>query len=166
VTVSPADDAPRPDAGDGFSDAVTVAFGDSRADVYGVARVGIAEGAASGMTILFHRGEPVEVRAEGGVEVGRPATWDDVSAAGIDTEVVEPLRAWRLHYASDDASLDLDLRARGAIATLDPEHPVARAGGMAGFDQAVRVTGTATVGGRRIAVDGRGQRGHSWEAPD
>ena len=166
MTVSPADDAPRQDAGDGFSDAVTVAFGDPRADLFGIARLGLAEGGASGMTILFHRGEPVQVRAEGGVEVGTPASWSDVSAAGLDTEVVEPLRAWRLHYAADDASLDLHLRASGAIATLDPESGVARAGGMEGFDQAVRVTGTATIGGQRVAVDGRGQRGHSWGAPD
>jgi hypothetical protein len=166
VTVSPADDAPRPRTGDGFSDAVTVAFGDARADLYGVARLGIADNGASGLAIVFHGGEPVAVRAEGGVEVGEPAAWDEVSAAGLDTEVVEPLRAWRLHYASDDASFDLDLRALGAVASLDPEHPVARAGGMAGFEQAVHVSGSATVGGKRIAVDGLGQRGHSWGAPD
>jgi len=166
VNLSPTDDAPRPRAGDGFSDAVTVEFGDARADLYGVARLGLADNGASGLAILFHRGEPVAVRAEGGVEAGEPTAWDEVSAAGLDTEVVEPLRAWRLHYASDDASLDLDLRALGAIAVLDPDGPVAKTGGMAGFDQAVRVTGSATVGGQRIAVDALGQRGHSWGAPD
>jgi hypothetical protein len=166
VTVSPAHDAPRPPGGDGFSDAVTVAFGDPRADLYGITRLGLAGDGASGLAILFHGGEPVAVRAEGGVEAGAPSSWDDVSAAGIDTEVVEPLRAWRLHYASDDASLDLDLRAVGAIAELDPEHPVAKTGGMAGFEQAVHVTGSATVGGTRVAVDGLGQRGRSWGAPN
>jgi hypothetical protein len=166
VTIGPQDDAPRPRAGDGFSDALTVAFGDERADLYAVARLGIADGGASGLAIVFHGGEPVAVHAEGGVAVDAPRSWDEVSAAGLDTEVVEPLRAWRLHYASDEASLDLDLRAVGAIAALDSEHPAARAGGMTGFDQAVRVAGTATVGGRRIAVDGLGQRGHSWGAPD
>jgi hypothetical protein len=166
VTIGPQDDAPRPRAGDGYSDALTVAFGDERADLYAVARLGIADGGASGLAIVFHGGEPVAVHAEGGVAVDAPRSWDEVSAAGLDTEVVEPLRAWRLHYASDEASLDLDLRAVGAIAALDPEHPAARAGGMTGFDQAVRVAGTATVGGRRIAVDGLGQRGHSWGAPD
>jgi hypothetical protein len=166
VTVGPQDDAPRPRTGDGFSDAVTVAFGDERADLYAVARLGLAEGGASGLAIVFHRGEPVAVHAEGGVAVDEPRAWEDVSAAGLDTEVVEPLRAWRLHYASDEATLDVDLRAVGAIAALDPEHPAAQAGGMTGFDQAVRVAGTATVGGRRIAIDGLGQRGHSWGAPD
>jgi hypothetical protein len=166
VTVEPRDDAPRPRAGDGFSDAVTIAFGDERADLYAIARLGLADGGASGLAIVFHRGEPVAVQAEGGLAVDDPRAWDDVSAAGLDTEVVEPLHAWRLHYASDEATFDVDLSAIGAIAALDPDHPAARAGGMTGFDQAVRVAGTATVGGRRIAIDGLGQRGRSWGAPD
>ena len=85
MNLSPADDAPRPRAGDRFSDAVTVAFGDARADLYGVARLGLADNGASGLAILFHRGEPVAVRAEGGVETREPAAWDEVSAAGLDT---------------------------------------------------------------------------------
>jgi hypothetical protein len=166
VTVTAADDAPRPPAGDGFSDAVTIAFGDERAELYGIARLGLADGGASGLAILFHRGEPVAVRAEGGVEADAPTSWDEVSAAGLDTEVVEPLRAWRLSYAADDASLDLELTAVGAIAELDPASPLAELGGMAAFDQALRVAGAATVRGRRIAVDGLGQRGRSWGTPD
>jgi hypothetical protein len=167
VNVTAADDAPRPPAGDGFSDAVTIAFGDERADLYGIARLGLAEGGASGLAILFHRGEPVAVRAEGGIEADAPRWWDEVSAAGLDTEVVEPLRAWRLRYAADDdASLDLELSAVGAIAELDPASPVAELGGMAGFEQALRVTGAATVRGQRIAVDALGQRGRSWGTPD
>jgi hypothetical protein len=166
VTVGPEHDAPRPRTGEGFSDAVTVAFGDERADLYGIARLGLADNGASGLAILFHRGQPVVVRAEGGVEAGAPASWDEVSAAGLDMEVVEPLRAWRLHFAADEASLDVGLRALGALAELDPEHPVARAGGMAGFEQACRVTGSATVGDARVEVDALGQRGHSWGTPD
>ncbi len=166
MTVDPAQDAPRVPAGSDGSDAVTMAFGDERAGLFGVARLGLARAGASGLAILFHGGEPVAVKAEGGVDVGAPESWDDVSAAGLDTQVVEPLRAWRLSFATDEASLDLELRAVGAIAELSAEHPVARAGGMAGFDQACHVTGAATVGGRRIAVDGHGQRGRSWGSPD
>src|SRR3954447_6598913 len=166
VTVTPADDAPRPPAGDGFSDAVTVAFGDERADLYGIARLGLAEGGASGLAILFHRGEPVAVRAEGGIEADAPRTWDEVSAAGLDTEVVEPLHAWRLRHAAEAGSLDLELGAVGAVAELDPASPVAELGGMAGFEQALRVTGAATVRGQRIAGDALGQRGRSWVTPD
>jgi hypothetical protein len=166
MTIQPEYDAPRPRIEDGFSDAVTVAFGDPRADLYGVARLGLADNGASGLVILFHRGEPVAVQAEGGVDAGEPRSWDEVSAAGLDAEVIEPLREWRLSYASDDASFDLGLRAVGAIAELHPDDPVARAGGMAGYEQACRVSGSATVGGERVTVDGLGQRGHSWGAPD
>jgi hypothetical protein len=166
VSIGPEHEAPRPAGGDGFSDAVTFAFGDERADVYGVARLGLAGGAASGLVILFHGGEPVVVSAEGGIEVTGSPGWGDVSAAGLDTQIVEPLQAWRLQYAGDDASLDLELRALGAVAELDAAHPAAKAGGMAGYEQQCRVAGTATIGARRISVDGLGQRGHSWGAPD
>jgi hypothetical protein len=166
VTVTADADAPRPPAGDGSSDAVTIAFGDERNDLYGIARLGLADGGASGLAILFHGGEPVAVRAEGGVATDAPRSWDEVSAAGLDTEVVEPLAAWRLRYADGDASVDLEVSAVGAIAELDPASPVAELGGMAGFEQALRVTGSATVRGRRIAVDGLGQRGRAWGVPD
>jgi hypothetical protein len=166
VTIGPDDEAPRPADGAGFSDAVTVAFGDPAADLYGVARLGMAEGGASGLAILFWRGEPVAVSAEGGVEVSAPSRWDEVSAAGIDTTTLEPLRSWRLQYAGDEASFDLELEALGAVAELAPDSPVARAGGMAGYEQPLRVRGAARVGDARVAVDGLGQRGHSWGAPD
>ena len=166
MTVGPEHDAPRPAHGNGFSDAVTVAFGDAGAELYGVARLGLAEGGASGLAILFSRGEPVGVSAEGGVEVSAPASWDEVSAAGLDTTTIEPLRAWRLQYAGDDAAFDLELEATGAVAELDPGHAVARVGGMAGYEQPVRVRGSATVAGARVEIDGLGQRGHSWGSPD
>jgi hypothetical protein len=59
VTVGPEHEARAPRRGDGFSDAVTVAFGDPGAELYGVARLGLADGGASGLAILFRRGEPV-----------------------------------------------------------------------------------------------------------
>jgi hypothetical protein len=166
MTIGPEHEAPRTDGGGDFSDAVTVAFGAPGAELYGVARLGLAEGAASGLALLFWRGEPVAVSAEGGVEVSSPSSWDAVSAAGLDTSVVEPLRAWRLHYAGDEASFDLELAATGPLAELDASDPVARLGGMEGYEQLVRVNGSATVGATRLSVDGLGQRGHSWGAPD
>jgi hypothetical protein len=162
VTVGPEYEAPRRDAA---SDAVTVAFGDEGADLYGVARLGLADGAASGLAIVFHGGQPVAVSAEGGVEAAGDS-WDGIRAAGLEMTVVEPLRSWRLRYAGAEASLELELDAVGAVAELEAGHPVARAGGMAGYEQPVRVSGRATVGDRAIAVDGLGQRGHSWGAPD
>lgn len=163
MTVDPELDRPRHDAA---SDAVTVAFADEAADLYGVARLGLAEGSATGLALVFHGGEPVAVTAEAGVQATGVDAWEQISAAGLDMAVVEPLHSWRLQYANDEASLDLELTALGAIAELEAGHPVARAGGMAGYEQPVRVRGVANVGDRRIAIAGLGQRGRSWGAPD
>jgi hypothetical protein len=165
VSVAPEQEAPRAAAGQDFSDAITVAW-DERADLYCVARLGLAGGTASGLVILFRGGQPVAVVAEGGAEAPPAPAWEDVAAAGLDTEVVEPLRRWRLHFAGDDASFDLSLEAVGAIAELPADHPAARAGGMAGYEQLVRVEGPASVRSDRLHVHALGQRGHSWGAPD
>jgi len=166
VTIGPEHESPRPAEGRGFSDAVTIAFGDPRARLYGVGRVGLAENGASGLVVLFRSGQPVAVAAKGGVAVDGASSWDEVSAAGLRTEVLEPLRRWRLVYTGDGAALSLELEGTGPLAELEPGHPVARAGGMTGYEQPARVRGEVTVGDERIAVDGLGQRGHSWGAPD
>ncbi len=161
-------EAPAGDAGPGHSDALTVAFGDAAADVYGVARLGLAGGAASGLVILFAGGAPVAVAAEGGVELeAAPGSWDEVTAAGLAMDTVEAGRAWRVRFAGDDGvALELELGASGAVAELDERAPVARLGGMAGFEQTVRVRGTMTAAGATHTLNGRGQRGRSWGAPD
>jgi hypothetical protein len=57
---------------------------------------------------------------------------------------------------------DLRFEAGGPPMELTADSPAARVGGMAGFDQVCRVTGT--VDGAPFA--GLGQRGRSWGAPD
>jgi len=167
VSVLPELEAPRPAVGDGFTDAITLAFGDLAAEVYGTFRLGIAEGrTASGLALLFQGDELVTVAAEGGLEVDDASAWENVSAAGLDVETLEPLRRWRVQFAGEDASLDLEVEATGAPFELDAGDPVARAGGMLGYEQPVRVRGTADIGGRRLTLDGLGQRGRSWGTPD
>lgn len=167
MSVAPELDAPRPAREEGFSDAVTLSFGDARAGLYGTARLGLSGGrVASGLVVLFHRGEVAAVAAEGGVAVEDATAWERVAAAGLDVATVQPLRAWRVAFAGEDASLDLEVEAAGAACALAEHDPVARAGGMLGFEQPVRVRGAAHVGGRPLALDGLGQRGRSWGAPD
>lgn len=160
-------EAPRAGREAGFSDALTVAFGDPAAGVYGEARLGLAGGAASGLAIVFADGAPVAVAAEGGLELdATPASWDEVTAAGVSIAETEPGRAWRMRFAGDDARLDLELESSGAIAELPEDAKVAKLGGMAGFEQPVNARGTVTVAGAERRIDGRGQRGRSWGAPD
>lgn len=167
MSVDPALDPPRPAAGDGFSDALTVAFADPRAHVFGTVRLGLAGGSlASGLVVLFRGADVAAVAAEGGVQAADASSWSSVQAAGIDFETVEPLRSWRLSFAGQDGALDLELEAAGEACALGERDPVARAGGMLGFEQPLRVRGTAQLGGERCAIDALGQRGRSWGDPD
>lgn len=153
------------------SEAVTVAFGDVAHDVFGIARVGLSVGedggaVASGLGLLFSGGEPVSVRADGGVAVGS-AGWGGAAAAGVTTEVVEPLRSWRVAFDDGDGSgFSLSLEARSEPAALDRGDDAAKLGGMEGYEQLVSVSGAATVRGTAVPVSCLGQRGHSWGAPD
>jgi hypothetical protein len=173
MTVAAEHEAPRPAGDAGSSDAVTFSFGDPVADVYGVARVGLSQGAepgatvASGLAMLFAGREPVAVRAAGGLEVREPA-WEAIDAAGVRTTIVEPLRSWRVSFEAQDgdSGFNLGFEARSAAAEMTPSGAAARAGGMQGYEQLCRVTGTVTVDGEERLIDCLGQRGHSWGAPD
>jgi hypothetical protein len=172
TTVTADAEAPR-DLTSGESDAVTVAFSDPSADVCGVARIGRALGddgqvVTSGLAVLFAGGSPVAVRAEGGVPAGEGLGWGRAEAAGVWTEVVDPLRAWRMHFDGEDGqqAFLLDLEAVSAPAVLAGDDAAGKLGGMQGYDQLVKVTGKVTIGGSERTFTGRGQRGHSWGAPD
>ena len=171
MTVTADLEAPRA-LDEGQSDAVTVAFSDAEADVCGIARIGRAKAdgrvVTSGLALLFAGGEPVSVRAEGGVPDGEGTGWGEAEAAGVWTEVLEPLTAWRVHFDDEDGQhgFVLDLAAVSAAARLEAGLPTGKLGGMEGYDQLVTVTGTVTVGGVARPFTGRGQRGHSWGAPD
>lgn len=167
MSVDPTLDAPRPATGERFSDALTIALADARAAVFGTVRLGLAGGShASGLVVLFRGSELAAVAAEGAVDAEDASSWKQVQAAGIDFETLEPLRSWRLAFAGQDGSLDLELEAAGDACALEERDPVARAGGMLGFEQPLRVRGVAQLGGERIAIDGLGQRGRSWGDPD
>ena len=125
--------------GEAESDAVTVAFGDPAAGLYGVARTALGGGEASGMGLLFAGTEVAEARTE-----------------GVRLEVVEPLRRWRVTF---DGVFDLDVEALATPAEV-------AVGGTQGYEQLCRVTGTATVGGEQRRIDCLGQRGHSWGRAD
>jgi hypothetical protein len=171
LSVTADHEAPRALA-EGESDAVTVAFSDAEADVCGVARIGRAmsggEVVTSGLALLFSGGEPVAVRAEGGVPAGEGVGWGKAEAAGVWTEVLEPLGTWRVHFEDEDGrhAFELDLEAVSAPALLEAGLPAGKLGGMEGYDQLVRVSGKVTVDGHERSFTGRGQRGHSWGAPD
>lgn len=151
-------EAPRPAEGAGFSDAITFSFGDERHGVFGTARIGLADGASSGLALLFAGRETVAVRAEGGVAVP-DWTWEAVRAAGVSTTIETPLERWTVTFESDDGGFDLVFEATGEPAFV-------AGGGMEGYEHLCRVSGRATIGGRVVEIDCLGQRGHQWGTPD
>ncbi|MFL5846724.1 MAG: hypothetical protein ACJ762_18735 [Solirubrobacteraceae bacterium] len=152
-------DAPRPAGQAGFSDALTFAFADPTGAVCGVARLGLSEGAASGLVLIFSDGEPVAVKADG--EGTRGESWDQVRAAALSTETLEDERRWRIAF-DGEVGFDLEFSAVAPAVVLPADSEAAKAGGMEGFDHVCRVTGT--VDG--ASFSGMGQRGRSWGAPD
>jgi hypothetical protein len=166
MLVSAEMETPRPPTGEGFSDALTFAFGDPGAGVYGLARAGLAGGGSSGLAVLFHEGRTVAVRAEGGAAAAHG--WEEIGAAGVTTRVRAPLESWDVFFdGGDDGGFALEAEALGAPATVAPDSPAGAAGAMQGYEHLVHLRGTVRVGGgEEIAVDCLGQRGHQWGAPD
>jgi len=168
VIVSGELEQPRPGQGAEASDAVTFAFGDTAAEVFGVVRIALSGEPAtgSGLAILFAGDDVVAVRAAGGEPVAQ-RRWEAVAAAGVSTTVDEPLAAWTVSVAQEDATgIELAFAALSEPSWLDASTDVGQAGGMEGYEQLCRVTGTATIARRAVPIDCLGQRGHSWGAPD
>lgn len=172
MALDPALERPRTSDAPGFSDAVTCAFADAEAGVQGTVRIGLAAGAASGLTMVFVGGAPAIAHAEGGIAVEEGTdSYDELRAAGIEHRVVEAHARWTVVAALEGARLELELEASGPPFVLAAGTPAARRGGMEGYEQPCRVRGRLDyqVPGQEpasIAIDGVGQRGHQWGAPD
>lgn len=127
--------------GEGFTDAVTVSFADAERGWFGMARVGVAEDGESALAILFRGREVVDVLAER----RGPLT--------MTTDV--PFERWTVSWAE---RFDLTLEAACA--------PAERSVGLEGYEQLVRVSGSVHAGGETHAIEGVGQRGHTWGVVD
>jgi hypothetical protein len=171
--IGPADERARPVEGRAFADAVTFSFGDPAADAYGVARVGLSgdetgERSGSALALLFAAREPVAAVAVGGVHVAPDADFGALDVETLATTVDVPLERWTVRFGgpADDHGFDLVFTAVGAPAAVGPDETVARAGGMAGYEQLCRVQGTVKVRGAERTISCMGQRGHTWGSPD
>ena len=168
MTVAAGDEAARGAA----TDSVTFAFGDPEADVYGVARLGLSQAAGgerrgSALALLFAGRTPVAGLARGGIPVAADAGWDTIELASVRAAIEAPLARWRLAFDGDGGTgFSLEFEATGEPAELGDGDPVARLGGLAGYEQPCRVRGTVRAGGRDRRVGCVGQRGHAWGDPD
>ena len=162
----------RTPTGPAFADAVTFAFGDADAQLYGLARIGLSPGEdgegrrGSALAVLFAGRDPIAAIARGGMDVDDGAGWDSIALGGLRMTVDEPLREWTLAMEGERHGFDLRFQALSPPAEIAGEDAVARAGGMAGYEQLCGVTGTVLAGGRSFEIRCLGQRGHGWGEPD
>ena len=162
----------RTPTGPAFADAVTFSFGDARAQLYGLARIGLSPGedggarSGSALAVLFAGREPIAAIARGGIDVGEQADWAAIELGGLRMSVDTPLHGWRVAMEGDEHGFDLRFQALTPPAGIDVADPVAQAGGMAGYEQLCGVEGTVRAGGREHRVRCLGQRGHGWGEPD
>lgn len=162
--IGPADEGPRPAAGEGFTDAVSFAFAEPEQELYGLARVGFTphDRRASALAVLFAGTEVAAAQAEGGVELEQ-ASWEEVSVAGVRARTLEPLVAWRAEFEGQDAGFSLAFSAVSPpLEFRGQDVESARASGVEAYEQLCRVEGDVTVGSRRRQVRCLGQRGHGW----
>jgi hypothetical protein len=150
-------EAPHALRAPGDTDAVTFAWADPEAGLYGLARAATGLGAdgveqPSALALTFAGSEPAGVLAVAGPEAG----------GALVATVEEPLRRWTVR----GSGLELTFEAATPAAELGERAAAAKAGGLAGYEQLCRVEGTARVDGRERPVRGLGQRGHAWGNPD
>ena len=164
--ITPDDERRRPATGPGFSDAVSFAWGDPRAGVHGLARVGLAGSEATVVVLVATHEGPVGVVARGGLPAPADADFADLALPGLSSTVKTPLEAWTVAAQGDGAGVDLAFEALCPPVAVDPAEPAARVGGMAGYEQLCRVQGTVRAGGREHALRCLGQRSRAWGEPD
>jgi hypothetical protein len=153
-----ADEAVR-DAG---TDSVTFSFADHDALLYGLARLGLSDGARQGsaLALLFVGRDPVAAVARGALPV-EGAPWRELRLDGVRASVETPLERWTVGFDGPDGQgFELGFEAMGPAA----EAPAL--GGMAGYEQPCRVRGTVRAAGAEHTIDGLGQRGRSWGDAD
>ena len=165
--IGPELEGARPAAGPGFADAVTFAFGDPAANLYGTARLGLLPGEpprASALALLFADGDLAASPASAGEAAA--GGWERFDTGAVRSSVVAPLREWRVAMDDGRTGFDLAFTALSEPVELGEDSAAARAAGLHGYEQLCRVRGSARAGGREVEVDALGQRGHQWGSPD
>lgn len=137
---------------------MTFSFGDPSAGVHGLARLGLSGAGGSALAVVFDGREPVTAVARGGLPVEPGADFERLDLDGVSATVDEPLLRWTLRIGDDE----LTFEATGPPADIEASEPLARTGGMTGYEQLCRVQGTL----RGHALNCLGQRGHTWGEPD
>jgi len=140
-------------------------FVDIEAGVSGFSTIGIVPNLRKRefVFVLFHDGKRTAYFMENEGELSGDLC-QLLSDGKLSYEMVEPLWEWRMTFAGDDLKADIRWRGRfpvycfgGCSKTSWSDH----------FEQSGTVTGTVNLpGGRRVSLNGLGQRDKSWGPRD
>ena len=150
-------------AGEGVTDAVTFSCADRDAGLYGLARRrrrARPTAAGSALGVLFAGREPSRSLAEGGDRARRGADWDELRLPGSSRRSTSRSRAGacaRRRRAAAASSSTFEALSPPAELGGDDARRGRRDGGLRAALPRAR-----DRGGGRDAIDGLGQRGHSW----
>jgi hypothetical protein len=147
-------EAPRALRKPGDTDAVTYSWADPGAGLYGLARVAAGQGAdgtssASALAVAFSGRETLGAIAASGAE----------PPPELVARTEAPLERWRLRGSGE---LSFSLVFEALAPPVAYTKAVVKAGGMEGYEQLCRVSGTLG----EASLEGLGQRGHAWGNPD
>lgn len=162
----------RPDANPFWQESWYFNFSDPQTGVWGLSRIGYrpSRGVADGLLMAVIDGKPEVLYAPMARPLGTARVNIDsprvIKTNNLAYRCEEPLGRWRI--TARTARLDFDV-------TFDAETPAhvfpsmdARQASAASdhYEQSGRVTGQLRIGGITRALDGRGQRDHSWGPRD
>lgn len=153
-------------------------FYDARSDICGFMRIGIKPNVDERSMFFFLMLPDGSAMGTRGVE---PVGDSSLSVKGLEFTMVEPESRWRLSYrgpmarmgAVEVSMVAMDLTFDCLIPTYDYRRSVgaegeriARQVASEHLEQFGQVSGAIEIDGRRIAVDGMGERDHSWGVRD
>ena len=147
----------RHPTGPGFSDAVTFSFGDPAAGLTGSRGSASRRSGGSALAVVFDGREPVTALARGGLPVDREADFERLELDGLARPSRSRCGAGRCASATTSSTFE----AAGPPAGSSRPSRVARAGGMAGYEQLCRVHGTRPRAARSAASASAATRGAS-----
>lgn len=113
--------------------------------------------------VLFH-GDKREVYFVESRERFRYNSMKTLSDSHLSYEPVEPLKEWRIRFAKDSMSADISWKGRFPVCSFGGG---SRTSWSEHFEQSGHISGFANLpGGRRVRLEGMGQRDKSWGPRD
>ena len=138
---------------------------DPTTDAFVLARVAVHANTDRIVGGLLVWRDGVVAHAYGIDQAGIPPTdWDVMPAGDLTVRMVAAGEHWAVQLADAGTLVHLEWEGLSA-ATLYADHPagpLARAVGWGHYEQSCRVRGDLVLDGSRVAIDGYGQRDHSW----